>query len=317
MITSNRLLPLLGAMFAFCLLALPAQAQTRTWVSSAGSDGNSCSRTSPCKTFAGAITKTAAGDEINCLDAGEFGRVNINKSITISCEAGTAGALGGSFSGISVETLATDVVYLRGLDISGTGSGVAGIQVSAVGALHVEHCLIHRFNSGTAAGIYFVTEGTSKLFVSDSTIADNGSDTQGGGIVINASKTARVDATLSRVHVENNSLGIKVTHSFGTSTVNLTVIDSIAAGNTSYDVSIFTANGRGTSNVMIDRTSLTGSNVGLRSDGPVTTVRIGNSVIFGNVTGVESANGGKLETYDTNQLNGNTTDGSMVPIRPR
>ena len=38
---------------------------TRTWVSGVGDDANPCSRTAPCKTFAGAISKTAAGGEIS------------------------------------------------------------------------------------------------------------------------------------------------------------------------------------------------------------------------------------------------------------
>lgn len=41
---------------------------TRTWVSGVGDDANPCSRTAPCKTFAGAISKTAAFGEINVLD---------------------------------------------------------------------------------------------------------------------------------------------------------------------------------------------------------------------------------------------------------
>ena len=58
--TSNLLLSLTGIMFAVCLVALPAHAQaTRTWVSGVGNDADPCSRTAPCKTFAGAISKTA------------------------------------------------------------------------------------------------------------------------------------------------------------------------------------------------------------------------------------------------------------------
>src|SRR5258708_33504559 len=75
-------------------MTAPAQAQaTRTWVSGVGDDANPCSRTAPCKTFAGAISKTAPSGEINCLDPGGFGAVTITKPITISCEAGTAGVL--------------------------------------------------------------------------------------------------------------------------------------------------------------------------------------------------------------------------------
>ena len=78
---------------SLCVLAAPAQAQaTRTWVSGVGDDVNPCSRTAPCKTFAGAISKTAAGGEINCLDPGGFGTVTITKSITIDC-TGTIGSI--------------------------------------------------------------------------------------------------------------------------------------------------------------------------------------------------------------------------------
>src|SRR5688572_24992148 len=69
-----------------------AEAQaSRTWVSGVGDDANPCSRTAPCKTFAGAISKTAANGEINVLDPGGFGAVTITKSLTISAE----GTLGG------------------------------------------------------------------------------------------------------------------------------------------------------------------------------------------------------------------------------
>src|SRR3981189_2069874 len=84
----------LGAAALLGLSALPASAQTRTWVWGVGNDANPCSRTAPCKTFAGAISKTAAGGEINCLDPGGFGSVTITKSITIKGEGVNRGGLG-------------------------------------------------------------------------------------------------------------------------------------------------------------------------------------------------------------------------------
>ena len=318
MSASRHLFSLLGAMFAICLTALGAQAQSRTWVSGTGNDGNPCSRTQPCKTFAVAFTKTGAGGEINCLDAGEFGPLTITASITISCEAGTAGVTPNSASqniGIMISTRSTDIVYLRGLDIVGNAlTSVAGINFDGAGVLHVEHCAIYGFNENIAAGINFAPTGPSKLFVSDSFITDNGSGNSGAGILIEPSGTAGVNAVLNQVHVENNSLGIKVDSTVGTGTVNLRVIDSIAAGKINSNLAAFTTNGKGTANVMINRSSLSASNVGLRSDGLMTTVRIGNSVIFGNVTGVVSANSGVMQSYGNNQLNGNTTDGSMSTI---
>src|SRR6201747_813608 len=109
------------------LASAPASAQaTRTWVSGVGDDVNPCSRTAPCKTFAGAISKTAAAGEINCLDPGGFGAVTITKSMTISCEAGTAGVLVSGTNGIIFQGAATDYLFLKGLDIEGFGTGLSG-----------------------------------------------------------------------------------------------------------------------------------------------------------------------------------------------
>src|SRR3954452_3521594 len=82
--------------------ALHAQA-TRTWVSGVGDDANPCSRTAPCKTFAGAISKTADKGEISVLDPGGFGAVTITKGITINGEGTLAGILNaGSPAAITV-----------------------------------------------------------------------------------------------------------------------------------------------------------------------------------------------------------------------
>ncbi len=85
-------LDVLGVIVAICRYAAPAQAQaTRTWVSGVGDDVNPCSRTAPCKTFAGAISKTATGGEINVLDHGGYGAVTITKSISIIAVGFVAG----------------------------------------------------------------------------------------------------------------------------------------------------------------------------------------------------------------------------------
>src|SRR5690242_7657055 len=98
-----------GAFLAACLQALPAQGQaSRTWVSGVGDDANPCSRTAPCKTFAGAISKTAAGGEMNCLDPGGFGAVTITKAITLDGDGTLAGILAATVNGIIVNAGAND-----------------------------------------------------------------------------------------------------------------------------------------------------------------------------------------------------------------
>src|SRR5436305_2079853 len=141
------------AFLVLLIVSVAAQAQaTRTWVSGVGDDANPCSRTAPCKTFAGAISKTAAGGEINVLDPGGFGAVTITKSITISSEGFEAGVLVSGTNGIIVNAGNTGVVVLRGLDIEGLGTGLSGIKVLSAGAVHVENCTINNF---TQSGIEF------------------------------------------------------------------------------------------------------------------------------------------------------------------
>src|SRR5215217_9314545 len=126
-----------GATFG---LASPAYSQaTRTWVSGVGDDANPCSRTAPCKTFAGAISKTAAGGEINVIDPGGFGAVTITKSITIDGGGTLASVLSVGTNGIVVNGAGV-IVTLRNLSINGAGPGINGIRFVQGSALHVENC---------------------------------------------------------------------------------------------------------------------------------------------------------------------------------
>src|SRR5271168_2938804 len=103
---------MVGGFLAFA--ATPASAQaTRTWVSGVGDDANPCSRTAPCKTFAGAISKTATGGEIDALDPGGFGALTITKSITIDGGPGIAGVLVSGTNGFTVNAGTSAVVTLR------------------------------------------------------------------------------------------------------------------------------------------------------------------------------------------------------------
>src|SRR5664279_3886901 len=138
----------LGAFVSF-LASAPAHAQaTRTWVSGVGDDANPCSRTAPCKTFPGAISRTAAAGEINCLDPGGFGALTSTKSISIVCDFTEGGVLSAATVGITINAAATDNVYLSGLDFQGTSGATNGINVSSVGSLVVRNCQIRGFTTG-------------------------------------------------------------------------------------------------------------------------------------------------------------------------
>jgi hypothetical protein len=163
---------------ALCLAAVAmaapsaASAQaTRTWVSGVGDDANPCSRTAPCKTFAGAISKTAAGGEIDCLDSGGFGTLTITKSITIDCK----GVVGSSLfalapSGFTIN--GTDIVVtLRNLEINGVGTGTTGVRFVNGRRLILENVLI---TGGTQAGVrVLVMPGAGHLVINNSQIINN------------------------------------------------------------------------------------------------------------------------------------------------
>ena len=174
----------------------PAQAQaTRTWVSGVGDDANPCSRTAPCKTFAGAISKTAVAGEINVLDPGGFGAVTITKSITIRSDHIEAGVLVSGTNGITVSAAATDRVVLEGLDFEGLGSGLNGVNVTSGGQVHVIRCSIRDF---TQNGVNMASSTSGgHVFISDSFIAFNG-----GGV--NLHGTANI-ATVRNTQIDSNT----------------------------------------------------------------------------------------------------------------
>jgi hypothetical protein len=161
---------------AIFLLAFASMAQaqaTRTWVSGVGDDANPCSRTAPCKTWAGAISKTADCGEIDALDPGGFGAVTITKSITLDGTGTMASILGAGTTAIIVNAPADKVVTIRGLSINGACTGVRGINWIQGKTLNVEDCVIFRF---TNEGILVNDPDGMTLNVRNTVIRDNTGD---------------------------------------------------------------------------------------------------------------------------------------------
>lgn len=299
------------------MFAAPAQAQaTRTWVSGVGDDVNPCSRTAPCKTFAGAISKTAAGGEINCLDPGGFGAVTIVKSITIDCYYTEGGALAGG-NGIVVNLpTANDVVVLRGLDIFGVNPPSNGIRFIASGTLHVQSSRIKRFNAANSNGISFAPSGVAELYVSDTVISENGNGTTGAGIQIAPTGTGRAKVALNRVQVNNNIVGIRADALATNGPINVSIEGSETSGNTFHGIVALSA-GPSVQFLVNNTTSSHNADQGVRASGNASViVRIGNSTITGNGTGTLAALGAQILSYGNNRINGNTVDGPNPPDIP-
>jgi len=292
--------------FLFPLMATaPANAQaTRTWVSGVGDDANPCSRTAPCKTFAGALSKTAAGGEINCLDPGGFGGVSPNKSMTISCEAGTAGIASSGITAINFNGAAADYLYLKGIDIDGFNKtptpGINGISFNTGGLLHVEDCSIRDFSG---FGIVFKPNANATFVVQRTTLFQN----TGGGIQVRPIGGVS-NGTLEKVSINKNGNGVAVDGFGGGIGVNVSVRDSNVNGNATTGVLATSTVGV---NVMVESSTIANNVTGLSTANAGATLRIGSSIITGNGTAVNGAN---VLSYLNNQLNGNAGGEAINPV---
>jgi len=189
-----------------------AQAQaTRTWVSGVGDDVNPCSRTAPCKTYAGAISKTAKDGEISTLDPGGFGAVTITKSITINGGGGGQGygsILASLVNGIIINiTDAADVrksVRLDWLNINGASTGLDGIRFVAGNALHIENTLIDGFTGDGIDASFSAANTGTQLSVHNTTVRN----CVGSGIKTNAAAGGTIKTVINNVHVTRCGVGI-------------------------------------------------------------------------------------------------------------
>jgi hypothetical protein len=294
-----KILAIATFMFAFASLA-QAQA-TRTWVSGVGDDANPCSRTAPCKTWAGAISKTAACGEIDALDPGGFGAVTITKSITLDGTGTLASILGSGTNGININAAGTDVVTIRGLSINGSCTGVSGINVINAGAarVNIEDCVIFRFTTGISVNV----TGNLGLNVRNTVIRDNSGDG------VNLTSSASVKATFVDCSLNGNANGL---HARTGSRV--TARNCVFSNNTSNGVFVDSATA-GFSSVLIwaSQISMNGGNgiqVGNAGNAGSSGLAIAQNQIDRNTGfGVATGTGGIVSTFSNNSILGNGTDG--------
>lgn len=291
---------------------------TRTWVSGVGDDVNPCSRTAPCKTWAGAISKTAAGGMINCIDPGGFGAVTITKSITISCKHVEGSALASSTTGVTINGAGIDVV-LRGLDIDGsptTSPGLNGIRFLQGASLIVDDCVIRDFSAAAPNGNGILVNNTSlvvEVHILNSSITGNGAGTTGAGLNIAPTGSGGARVTITNSVLSNNSVGLRLDSAGTSGTINATITDTTAAGSSSHGVFV---NAGGPIRAMLNRvTSVNNLGDGLRAAGANAIARIGSSVVTGNNgTGLLALSGGQVQSYGNNQVNSNMTDGAATAV---
>jgi hypothetical protein len=298
--------------------ATPASAQaTRTWVSGVGDDVNPCSRTAPCKTFAGAISKTAPGGEINCLDPAGFGAVTLTKSITIDCTGTLGGILASSTTGVIING-AGAIVTLRGLEINGGPPnlpGVNGIRFLQGSRLNVEDCTIYNFLGAAPNGFGIIANNTSTqvtLQIRNTVIRNNGTAVSGGGIALIPTGTGTARASLDNVTISGHFTGITLnsTGTTGVAGVNISIRNSAIDGNT--NGMALTSSAIAATGMLIDSSVVNNTGTGLSVTGASSRIRVGNTTITNNGTGVSVTAPAVINTYGNNRLIANGVDGAFT-----
>jgi len=260
------------------VLATSAEAQaTRTWVSGVGDDANPCSRTAPCKTFAGAISKTASGGEIDALDPGGFGAVTITKPITLDGAGTMASILASGTNGVIISSTmspSNGQVILRNLSINGAGTalGLNGIRALGGGALYIENCVIFGFSQ---LGVDFQPNVASFLFINNSSFLRN----LGGGVRVLATTALARRAAISGSHFEGNSFGVRVETTVAGNFAFGSVKSSIATGSAGAG---FITSGSGSQMILLESIA-TANATGIQADAG-TVIRAVNSVSSLNTT---------------------------------
>lgn len=253
------------------------QAQaTRTWVSGVGDDANPCSRTAPCKTFAGAISKTAIAGEISVLDPGGFGAVTITKSITINGEGTLAGILSSGTTGIIIN--AADIeVRLINLSIHGAGTGLNGIRIINSKSVLIENCTI---TGVTQSGIS--AENTTDGLVSVKNTIISYCELNGINVVPTVNGSVKIVVDDCRIIETGTAI-------------------NVAPAATKIGL------------VSLNNSVLSFNTIAINSSNATSTVRLSNTSILDNTTGV-AAGIGAVVSFGNNNIAGNTTNGTITVL---
>ncbi len=264
-----------GALLMLAFTSIASAQATRTWVSGVGDDANPCSRTAPCKTFAGAISKTAAGGEIDCLDPGGFGAVTITKSITIDCDSGAGGILNNLTNGVIITAGSNDTIMLRNLSIQ--GGGVVG-------------------NPGNPAGLDGIKINSARMVHLEDVVIMN----QANGIHVTA--TAATNLSGRDVKINNCTQGIDVTSTSGNAIVDF--------DNTQFSGNTTAVFGRVNSLITIRNSVLSLNNTGVFQGAAGSQVNLLNSEISSNTTGVFGIAGSTIRIAGNNFTQNGTAVGA-------
>jgi hypothetical protein len=293
----------------FLLVTMSASAQaTRTWVSGVGDDVNPCSRTAPCKTFAGAISKTASGGEIDVLDPGGFGTVTVTKPMTFDGTGTFASSLASATTAFLINSsVANSTVVIRGISINGAGTtlGIKGVRVlTNAGAtinVHIEDCVIFNFST---AGVSVETSAAANVTIRNTVIRscfDGINVTATGGTAGLHVENCKID--------QNSNNGVNLVSNVKASLVGTSINHNTVSGLVPQQTSV---------EVDLDRCDLNFNQVGIfAGNGGSPMIRLTHCMITGNTVNGVALNGGTVRGFTSNLIEGNTGNSTITSVLPQ
>ena len=314
------MLRLLAATALCALLGVPHSllaAATRTHVASSGNDANaafSCDYAHPCRTFAVALANTTPGGEILAIDSSGYGKLVIDRSVSIIAAPGVFAGIGvgagGNATGVDIATAGVKVV-LRGLTITGQG-GTYGIRMTDGASLSVENCVVANFSAASQIGL--LVAAPAKVRILDTLIRDNYN-----GVRLQSGATASISGSEL---LGNTNTGIDLYGMAAATTTTAVVSDTVVAGRGSgWGILAETAAGV-TARLEVIRSTVSGHANGVASwtSGGTSFVALGDSMVVGNTTGLyQSGAGASFHSFGNNLVtdNGADTNGGTITAMPR
>jgi hypothetical protein len=296
-------------------LALPPSAQaaslTRTFVSSAGNDTNPCTVAAPCATFAAAYAAVAPNGIVAALDPGKYGPLTITGPVTIVGNGWAAITVPAGGTGITINATSTDAINLNGLLIDGARAGSTGVKFFIGQSLTMDNCIVRNV---TMDGLDFNSATTAQtLAVSNSYFIDNG----GNGMTLNTGGSGAIAASIARTGFYGNAADGLLAVSATTSTRNLTVavVDSVAANNGLLGFGAASDTSNSTTNVTLTNSLAAGNGTGVEAIGVNATLWLAQSTVTGNGHGFNANSSGVIETFQDNYFaNNGANTGSLTPV---
>jgi hypothetical protein len=295
--------PLAALLVLIAALAVPATSfaqATRTWISGTGDDVNPCSRTAPCKTWAGAISKTAAGGEIDALDPGGFGTLTVTKSITISGVGTQASVLASGVNAFTIQAAPTDRVTITNIAMNGingtVSAGLDGVKIISAATVRLENDNIFDFAGN---GVNFASNSPtgnpqSRLIIENSTIEGNGA----AGVLVLPTTSVGERASILGSHIDDNGCGVTAGGTCTATTGSGFPVITTTIGSSIID------NGTGAG------TGASGNGAGIQSVGSTAASAIGGDQILGNTIGLNKVTAGGIYSFGDNDVFGNNTNGT-------